>query len=191
MASNPSDTNATPKNWKEMAAKGLPPFQGYAGSDRADSRLGGDLFDYNHRVRTAVVSYEHTAGDTGKRYLDVTPDLGPPLTGYDLPDDLGQVELVDGKIRSELAWGTATANSETVSLRYDDDAGGGETTVATLDGTADDLVADEGNAMPNMPNLGSDDSIVPTGSRLYLVLETNNAGFTMGWVRVEIRYRLR
>lgn len=191
MASNPSKTNATPKNWKETSAKGLPPFQGYAGSDRADSRLGGDVWDYNFRVRTAVVGYMHTAGDTGKRYLDLTPDLGPPLTGYDLPTDLGEIELIDGIIRSETAWGAAAAASEIVQLWYDDDAGAGSTMVAELDGLTDDLVADQANAIPDMPNLGSAASIVPAGSRLFLKLGTNGAGFTMGWVRVEVRYRLR
>lgn len=188
---NPSDTNATPKNWQEMVAKGLPPYQGYSGSERADARLGGDLFDYNHRVRTTSVSYMHTANDTGKRYLDRTPDLGPPLTGYDLPDELGEIELIDCIIRSETAWGAAAAASEIVQLWYDDDAGAGATMVAELDGLTDDLAADQANEIPDMPNLGSAASVVPAGSRLYLMLDTNGAGFTMGWVRVEVRYRLR
>jgi hypothetical protein len=190
MASNPSETNATPANWKETSAKGLPPYQGYAGADRADSRLGGDIFDYNFRVRTAVVSYMHTAGDTGKRYLDRTPDLGPPLTGYDLPDDLGEIELIDCIVRPELAWGTAQGDSEDIELWYDDDEGGGATAVASINGVSDDLVADQANYM-DLPNLGSTDSIIPAGSRLYIRLQTNNAGFTLGWVRVEVRYRLR
>jgi hypothetical protein len=190
MASNPSETNATPKNWKETSAKGLPPFQGYAGSDRADSRLGGDIWDYNFRVRTTVVSYMHTAADTGKRYLDRTPDLEPPLTGYDLPDDLGEIELIDCIVRPELAWGVAQAASEDIELWYDDDAGGGETAVASINGTVDDLTADQANYMV-LPNLGSADSIIPAGSRLYVRLQSNGGGFTMGWVRVEVRYRLR
>lgn len=189
-AGNPSETNATPRNWQEMVAKGLPPYQGYSGSERADARLGGDLFDYNHRVRTTSVSYMHTANDTGKRYLDRTPDLGPPLTGYPLPDDLGKIELIDCIVRSELAWGAPAAASERIQLFYDDDGGGGATAVASINGATDTLNADEANYMV-MPNLGSADSIVPAGSRLYINLATNGAGFTMGWVRVEVRYRLR
>lgn len=189
-AGNPSETNATPKNWQEMVAKGLPPYQGYSGSERADARLGGDLFDYNHRVRTTSVGYMHTAGDTGKRYLDRTPDLGPPLTGYDLPDELGEIELIDCIVRPELAWGPPQAASERIALYYDDDDGSGTVAVASFNGIADTVNADVANHMV-MPALGSADSIVPPGSRLYLDLLTNGAGFTMGWVRVEVRYRLR
>lgn len=191
MAGNPSETNATPKNWKEMVAKGLPPYQGYAGAERADSRLGGDLFDYSHRVRTTAVSFMHTAGDTGKRYLDRTPDVGPPLTGYDLPDDLGELELIDVIVRSENGWGAPQANSEDIQLWLDNDQGGGASAIASLNGTANALDADVANRMPGVPNLGSADSIIPASSRLYIHLQTNNAGFTLGWVRVEVRYRLR
>jgi len=64
---NPSETNATPKNFAEMVAKGLPAYQGYAGSERADARLGGELFAWALRVHKTSVSYMHAAQDTGFR----------------------------------------------------------------------------------------------------------------------------
>jgi hypothetical protein len=191
---NPSETNATPRDFKEMVAKGFPPFQGYAGSERADARLGGDLFDYSHRVHTAVVSYQHTALDSGKRYLDKTPVIALPLIGYDVPDELGEIELIDAIIRPESAWGAAAAASEIIALWYDLDDGTGAQLVASYDGLTYDMVADQANyftAAMGFPALGSAASIIPAGARLYLVLASNGAGYTMDWTRVEVRYRWR
>lgn len=182
-----ANTNATPKNFAEAVAKSLPPHQGYAGSTRADPRLGGDLYDYALRTRLMQVSYEHVANDTGKRYLHVAPNL-EPLIGYD-PAEAGPFEIISASIRSELAWGTATGASEIIKLAKDDDAGGTPVLIAGLDGAADDLVADQGNAFPNLPNPGSAGAKVDKGERLYVELATNGAGYTMGWTTVTLVVR--
>lgn len=184
---NPSQTNATPKNFAEMSAKGLPPYQGYSGSDRADSRLGGALFDYSMRVRTMSVSYEHAANDLGKRYFWAAPDL-ESLLGYD-PADAGPYEVIGASIRSEDAWGAAAAASEIIKLVKDDDAGGAPVLVAGIDGVADNLVADQGNTFPNLPAPLTDLAKVPKGWRLYVELATNGAGYTMGFVTVTVTIR--
>jgi len=127
--------------------------------------------------------YEHTANDTGKL----------PIFRAE-----AACEIIAAHFRPTTGW-TAAAISEDLILQKDAGAGGGGAAgIALVDGTVDTVVADSNNEWSNATNgLPGVHSGTPgeyyelsEGDWVYLEQTTNSTGVTMGWVLVEITYRL-
>jgi hypothetical protein len=151
------------------------------GESEDPDATGPENYVYMMRNRQSAVQYEHAANDLGLRYIMLSPK---------------EIEIVGAIVRSELAWGAGPAvASEIIELWYDDGAGGAKTVFTTLDGNtaAGSLNADRVKAFPDLPGVtaAGPPVVVPAGSSIGAELKTNGAGFTMGFVKVEIFYRLK
>jgi hypothetical protein len=131
--------------------------------------------------RLARVHYEHAANDA-KRI---------PL--FRAEQDC---EIVAAHVRPETGW-AAGAASEDLLLDKDDGAGGTPETLATIDGTAQDMVANQDNewtdATDGLPGVYAPGPLasLDAGGWLYLQQTTNGAGAVMGATTLEITYRYK
>lgn len=151
----------------------------YIGESEDPDAIGPSNFEHMMLVRISRVHYQHAALDT-KKIPIFRADRG--------------CEITAAHVRPETGW-TAGAASEDLVLAKDDGAGGAPVVIATIDGTAQDMVGNQDNewtdttdGLPGVYAPGPK-ATLDEGEWLYLQQATNGAGAVMGATTLEVTYR--
>jgi hypothetical protein len=151
----------------------------YIGDYGDPEAIGPENIDFMKRVRVSRVHYEHAALDTKKI----------PIFRAE-----AACEIMAAFVRPETGW-VAGAASEDLILTKDNGTSGVPVVVATLDGTAEDMIANEANEWKDPTNglpgvhAPGPKATLAAGDWLYLQQGTNGAGAVMGATTLEVTYR--